>query len=225
MRATKACAMAPPQSRLLPPRRNATTSSPMRWTVGIVVVLIALLAAYTVWPLVALYRLATAVETRNVAAVVRMIELRPLRLSLIQQLIAECFRITGTARLGPLGTNVAATLGATIADPIVDHLLKVDNLIVLLAEGSADVAGAPRISLDFPPLTARSLTSAWRTWLSSDYAGTRFRVSLPPDKPTAQQFGIRLHVSNWRWKLTGLTLPESLLRRLAEEIVKKHPPP
>jgi hypothetical protein len=44
-------------------RRRGT----MRWTLFIIIVLVILLAGYTVWPFYGLYRIASAVETRNSA--------------------------------------------------------------------------------------------------------------------------------------------------------------
>src|SRR5262245_33733864 len=172
----------------------------MRWTIGIVTLIVLLLAAYTAWPLVALYRLGSAVERRNVIAVARMIDLAPLRLSLAQQIMSEYLRLAGKS---PRGGSLAISFGATIADSIVEQLVIVDNLADLLRTGTIDAIGPSRLSADFAPLNAAALSSAWRIWLGSEYSGTRFQVSLPADRPVAQQFGIRLHVRNWRWRLTG----------------------
>jgi hypothetical protein len=42
----------------------------MRWTLVIILAFIILLAGYTVWPFYSLYRIASAVETRNSASAV-----------------------------------------------------------------------------------------------------------------------------------------------------------
>jgi Protein of unknown function (DUF2939) len=197
----------------------------MRWTIRIGLLLLALLAAYTAWPLVALYQMASAIEARNSTDLAGMIELPMLRRSLTEQIVAEYLKLSGKAsRLGAMGTSLATGIGATIADPIVARLLNLENLIDLLNKGSADVAGASRISLDVAPLNPSTLSNVWQTWLNTEYAGTRFEVSLPPDKPATQQFKVRLHLIGWQWKLTGIALPEPLRVQLAQEVLRTNPP-
>ncbi|MGE5165668.1 MAG: DUF2939 domain-containing protein, partial [Sphingobacteriales bacterium] len=46
----------------------------MRWTLVIILAMITLLTGYTVWPIYGLYRIASAVETRNSAALQELID-------------------------------------------------------------------------------------------------------------------------------------------------------
>jgi hypothetical protein len=61
----------------------------MRWGLWTTVVLIVLLVAYFAWPLVGFYSLASAVESRNAAALAERVDFPSLRRSLSQQVIAE----------------------------------------------------------------------------------------------------------------------------------------
>src|SRR5467141_1758733 len=89
---------------------------PMRWTIRIGLVFLVLLTAYAAWPLMSLYRLAAAIETRNAAELADSIDLPLLRRSLTEQIIAEYLKLTGKAsRLGAVGTSFAVGIGATIA--------------------------------------------------------------------------------------------------------------
>jgi hypothetical protein len=198
----------------------------MRWTIRIGAVLVIVLAAYTAWPLAALYRLARAIEARDKAALGETIDLALLRRSLTTQIVAEYLKLTGTAqKLGPLATSLAAGVGATVADSVVARLLNLDTLIDILNKGSV---GAAVAGMSFPaeaPINAGSLASTWRTWLNSEYSGTRFVVSLPPDQAPAQQFRVTLNLIRWQWKLTGIELPEPLRMQLAQEALRTNPKP
>jgi hypothetical protein len=198
----------------------------MRWTLAIGVVLLVLLAGYMAWPLVALYQIASAIETKNTAALREMIDLPLLRRSLAEQIVAEYLKLTGkTQRLGPFATSIAVGVGATAADPIVARLLNLENLIEFLNKGSGGAVAGASLPIGFAPINASSLDSVWRTWLNSEYSGARFLVSLPPDKTQAQQFRLSLDLIQWHWKLAGIELPEQLRVQLAQEMLRTNPTP
>jgi hypothetical protein len=190
----------------------------MRWTIRIVVVLLVLLAAYTIWPLYGLHRLAAAVEARNAAALQELVEFRTLRRSLSEQIVLAYLKVTGKdTGLGAVGTRLAASAGATIADPIVGRLLNPESLIDLLSSG---VVPNTTTTVALPPVSSVSLGNAWRTWLASEYSGRNFYVSLPPGKSAVEQFRVKLYLISGRWKLAGIDLPESLRQQLAREAMK-----
>ena len=196
---------------------------PMRWTIRIGLVFLVLLTAYAAWPLMSLYRLAAAIETRNAAELADSIDLPLLRRSLTEQIVAEYLKLTGKAsRLGALGTSFVVGMGATIADPTVARLLNLENLMDLLNKGSAGTGF--ELPAGIAPVTSSSLSSAWRTWLNTEYSGSRFYVSLPPDAPPPQQFKLRLNLMEWQWKLTGVELPEKLRVQFAQEVIRANPP-
>jgi hypothetical protein len=46
---------------------------------------------------------------------------------------------------------------------------------------------------------------------------------LPAGAEAAEQFRLRMQVLKWRWKLTGIDLPEKLRDQFARELAKKYP--
>ena len=67
----------------------------MRRTIAIGVILLFLWLAYSVWPFFAVYRLASAVQVRDVAAVKELVDFRALRGSLTAQIVRTYLRMTG----------------------------------------------------------------------------------------------------------------------------------
>src|SRR5262245_53704729 len=96
----------------------------VRWGLWITIVLILLLAAYLTWPLIGFYRIASAVESKNAAALAERVEFRSLRRSLSQQVIAEYLKLTGKEKkLGRFRTGVATGVGAALAEPVIAQFL------------------------------------------------------------------------------------------------------
>jgi hypothetical protein len=56
--------------------------------------------------------------------------------------------------------------------------------------------------------------------VASEYGLGRFNVSLPQSLSPAQRFGLEFRLLQWRWRLTGLILPESIRNVLADELAK-----
>jgi len=183
-------------------------------------VLFGLLAAYTAWPLVDLYRLAGAVQSKDRSTISRMVNMPLLRRSLTRQIMAEYLELTGASqKLGATGTTLAANFGATVADPIVEQFVNMDNLMSLLGDGSAPGINGTAWSAT-APLNSRALESAWRAWTNSEYRGSRFQVSLPPEKTRSEQFTVGLNLSRWNWRLTSIELPKALRVQLAQEAIR-----
>jgi hypothetical protein len=67
------------------------------------------------------------------------------------------------------------------------------------------------------------LNVAWSAWLSSQYGLGRFSIWLPPSAAEINQFRIRMQLLRWRWKVTGIDLPEKLRDQIAGELAKKYP--
>jgi hypothetical protein len=177
----------------------------MRWTLIIILALIVLLAAYTVWPIYDLYRIASAVETRNSAALQELVDFQSLRASLAQQIVDAYRKLTGkSAGLSERTESLVAGFGLA-------KILNPERLLDLLGKGSSGLAA---------PLTANSFGSAWQIWLNSDYSGRTFYVAVPVDRPSDQRFRVRLRLVHWDWKLSGLDLPESMRAHLAQELAR-----
>ncbi len=191
----------------------------MRVTAGIIAILI-LWLAYTGWPFVDLYRLATAVQASDVAAVNRQVDFRGLRASLTTQLVTTYLRLTGkTGRAGSLLEQLAAGAGASLAEPMVSKLITPEALLGLLQNGKPTgvlTDSAP----SFQGLSTESLGNVWRAYANSEYGIGRFFVAVPVDKPAAESFRLQFCLTAWTWMLCGAELPEQLLVRLAQELIK-----
>jgi len=186
----------------------------MRWIVVIVLALIVLLTAYTVWPIYDLYRLASAVETRNPAALRELVDFPSLRASLIKQIL-EADRKRADKSVVMRSESLATGIGwAKILHP--------ERLLDLLGKGSVSTEPALRSSLA-APFSPNSLGSAWQIWLNSDYSGRTFYVTVPVDRPSDQRFRIRLRLVHWGWKLLALDLPESTKMHLVQELARLAP--
>ncbi|MGE5770790.1 MAG: DUF2939 domain-containing protein [Hyphomicrobiales bacterium] len=196
----------------------------MRWIVVIILAMIPLLTGYTVWPIYGLYRIASAVETRNSAALQELIDFPSLRASLAHQ-IADAHRKKLTSKSASSSERsespLTAGVGATVVDALLAKIISnPQRLLDLLGKGwgSADLS-PPGLEA---PFTANSLGSAWQTWLNSDYSGRNFYVDVPVDSPSDQRFRIRLRLVHWDWKLSGLDLPESMITHLTQELMRRN---
>ena len=182
----------------------------MRWIVVIILGLIVVLTVYTVWPIYDLYRLASAVETRNPAALRQLVDFPSLRASLIKQILDTDRKRTekSVVRSESLATGIGWA-----------KTLHPDRLLDLLGKRSVSTDPALRSSLT-APFAPNSVGSAWQIWLNSDYSGRTFYVTLPVDRPSDQQFRIRLRLVHWNWKLLALDLPESTKMHLVQELAR-----
>ena len=193
----------------------------MRWTLVIILAFIILLAGYTVWPFYSLYRIASAVETRNSAALQELIDFPSLRVSMSQQIANAHLKLTGkSAETGEGTRSLESRVGAMVADALLAKIIfNPERLLDLLGKGLVSANQSPPSGL-VAPFAANSLGSAWQIWLNSDYSGANFYVAVPVDRPFDQRFGIRLRLVDWDWKLSGLDLPESMATDLAQELAR-----
>jgi len=192
----------------------------MRWTLRIAAILAVLLVAYAIWPVVGFYRIASAIEARDAAALSKRVDFHALRKNLTKQIVATYLELTGKEKkLGLLGKTVAIGLGTSYAEPIVARLINEETLLDLLSKGNA--GGEAKISAELAPFSKSALKSGWTTWLHSEYRGDDYYVSLPPDKPADKQFKVKLSLSRWQWKLAGIELPQPLRVQLAKELEKQ----
>jgi hypothetical protein len=191
----------------------------MRWTIGIGTSLLALWLAYAVWPLFTVYRLASAVQSRDVAAISELVDFPALRRSLTLQIVRTYLRLTGKAgRSGSVLEQFAVGVGASVADPIVAKFTSPDALLDLLQNGRLSGVFSDSV------LSVEGLSSEawdpWRVYANSELGLARFFDAVPVDKPPMESFRLGFCLTRWRWKLCGAELPEQLQLRLAQEISK-----
>ncbi len=184
-------------------------------------VVLALLAGYWAWPFVDLRALAAALEAGDVTAINEDLDYARLRRSFTEQIIGAYLRVTGRAsKLGALGP-LATAVGASIVDPWVSEIINPENLAQLLRGGTVS-SDLGTVSFQFGDLPS-SLKLAWTAWLSSEYGFGRFSMRLPPGAAETNQFRLRMQLLRWRWKVTGIDLPEKLRDQIAGELAKKYP--
>jgi hypothetical protein len=189
----------------------------LRKTIATIFILCVVSIGYTAWPLYDLLVLVRAMETRDIETVTRHVYFDAVRMSLTNQLVAAYVRRTGI-QISPLAQSMAATaLGIT--DPVVKKLISPEALSELLA-GGWPITVVP----DPPPgtigITRNTMGTIWQIFGNSEYGLGRFEVAAPAALPQQQRFRLAFRLLQWRWRLVGLTLPETIQNLLGDELVK-----
>jgi Protein of unknown function (DUF2939) len=192
-----------------------------RFTLAVLVFTV-LLVGYWAWPFVGLRTLAAALQAHNAAALSEQVDFPRLRSSLAQQIIFAYLRVTGReSKLGAFAP-IASNVGASLVDPLVSQIINPENLIELLRGGTIESElGATSFNIGIFPHF--SLSDAWDVWLGSEYGLGRVSIGLPANAEAVEQFRLRMQLLQWRWKITGLDLPQKLRDQLARELAKKYP--
>src|SRR3954468_10849191 len=194
----------------------------MRWIFVSIAVLVVAWALFLASPFLSLYRLASAVDARDVAAIEERMDMPEVRSNFTRQLIEEYLRSIGKAgAVAGLDRQIAAQASATLADPLVAQLVTPEALIDLLDDGwpqrmiSADAA--PKTPVSF---RLGSIARAWRLFVTSENRGFRkVYIVLPHNRPPAERFRLLLRLTDTTWRVTSIDLPHHLL----ESLVKKLP--
>jgi hypothetical protein len=195
----------------------------MRRTLAIAAIFLAIPLAYAIWPFAALGRLADHAAAGDAAAVANEIDFVRLRQSLTAQIVTAYLRLSGRSeRFGPLSSALAASIGTTVADPILADLLTPDNLTKLL-RGENVRALSDTIAVEATALPHLDLSNAFRAWLNSDYGFGRFALSVPFEAAPQDRFQLHLSLQHGRWMLTGIDLSASLQTRLAKALMRRNP--
>ena len=172
---------------------------------------------YVAWPLYDLYVLVRAFEARDVDAVKTYVYFDSVRRSLADQIVAAYVRRSGV-QVNPLVQGIAGSAFA-IADPIVAKVISPEALSEFLTTGWP-VTVLPDVPQDAVGISRKTLGNAWQIFAASEYGLARFNVSLPRELSRPQRFGLEFKLLQWRWRLTGLILPESIQNVLADELIK-----
>jgi hypothetical protein len=193
----------------------------MRWIVSTLIVLFMAWCLFMASPFLALYRLAEAVEARDVAGVQERVSMPELRLDLTRQLVSEYLKSVDKGRaLSGLDRQLASHAGATLADPLVAQLATPEALIDLFDDGwpqqVASPEGAPPIPMTF---NLRSFGRAWRLFVTSETRGFRkIYIALPHSRPPQERFRLQMRLADSRWRLASVDLPETLLQNLVKKL-------
>jgi hypothetical protein len=191
----------------------------MRWSARALLVLVALMIAYLAWPFIGLMKIANAIEHRNAVAFAELLDIPELKRSLAAQLVRTHLKLTGKdQRLSPLARNLAVQAGIAIADSYVVEIIRADALIDLLKQSRAETFAGP--SVGAPGWGLPNLRHASRI-LASEYRGRNFYISLPLSAAPSDSHRLRLKLSQWKWKLAGIDLPEAVQVRLVQEFQRR----
>src|SRR4029079_4727031 len=98
----------------------------IRWGLWIILTLGILLGMYLASPLIALHRIARAVETKDAVALTERIDFPALRRSLTKQIVQEYLKRTGKKL--PLHAIVKRVV-VSVADPVVARLMTVKGTL------------------------------------------------------------------------------------------------
>ena len=189
----------------------------MRIWLLILLVGVLIWVAFAFSPVIGFYRLAAAVQSRDAVALEERVDFPRLRQSLAEQVVKEYQSLTGKQKRTFGGVPTGFVL--MLADPIIAKYLNAESLMNILIKG--DAGKGNEISLPDAPFSNSSWRNAWDVWRNSRHDIKNFYVYLPPDKARADQYGLRLSLRDWQWKLTGIELPDSLRVRLAREIERR----
>jgi hypothetical protein len=198
------------------------------WIAG--ATLLALFAGYLIWPAASFYRLASAVEAKDVEALANQVDFPALQRSLRRQIVETYFEVAGRKqrkrKLSLIEESVALSAGRSLAQALVLALVHEKTLLDLLVRGEAEGGETLDARLTPTPETApfANISSAIRAfsfWWDTEYRGRHYYAYLPPAKPREAQFRVKLSLSDWRWKLSGLEIPRSLRLELARKAFKR----
>jgi hypothetical protein len=209
----------------------------MRWIVRIGALLFVLWAAYVVSPYVAAWRLAVAVQQRDIEGIKARVNVRAVRTSLAKQIVAMYLLATGEGRASDLTARQLAAAAAEIADPLLAQLLSPEALLDLLDDGwpqsilSDAPAPAPEGNPAAPPTAAQDKPAgaglgsglSWRDMATMvDTRGFhKFALTVPGIAGPAARVRLTFHFDRWMWRVYEIEIPETLARRLAEELRKR----
>jgi len=192
----------------------------MRWLARFLVVLVVVSIGYAAWPFWAAYDFVTAVRNRDAAAIAARVNFPAVRFALTQQIVIAYLQLSGKEpRLGSFGREIAVAAVASVADPIVARLVSPEALMEFLEKGppGAD-ASTSNVTQG---LGSGSVDTVWRLLTHSQWAFRRFALSVPVDAPPPRRFKLRFRLTSWTWKLSAVDLPEELLTRLVQELVRQ----
>jgi len=189
----------------------------MRKIIVAALAFMALCGAYVAWPFASLYEVVRAAQAGDAARIEQRVDFPALRRSLVAQLVEAHARLSGK-RLDRSGLTVGIASG--FASPLVEQLVSPAMLAEIMRNGWPNKM-LPDKPAGVEGLDSNTLGNVWQLYLSSDYGIGEARFSVPVNRPKEKQFRVRLALSGWTWKLSGLDLPWELQERLAREFVKQ----
>jgi len=197
-------------------------SAPMKWQRAAILTSIALSIALVLWPLLGLKMLADAVAARDAARFMRLVDLPQLKRSLGGQIARAHLKLSNPGRrLSPFALNLATQAGMAAADAYVVKIVEAESMFDILEPSKIETFGGPVATpqaLAFPNL--RNVGKL----LASELRGRNFYITVPLSAEPRQGYRLRLRLSQWKWKLAGIELPEPIVDHLARELIRVNNP-
>jgi hypothetical protein len=191
----------------------------MRWLIGIVIIFLVSLMLYVGSAVWSAKGLVEAVRSGSAGEILSRTDLPRVKRSLTDQILAAYLDRLGAKRpIKPLERMLANTYGASIADALVSKLLTEENLTSLLRTGA--VANIPQNAQFGNLASLANLDSSTLRLLGriSPVKLVEVAIMLGDDRDSG---GVSLHFEGDGWKLSGIQLPATALRALAESLPMK----
>ncbi|MEK9284378.1 MULTISPECIES: DUF2939 domain-containing protein [unclassified Bradyrhizobium] len=189
----------------------------MKWIVGTLAVVLAVLVIYAGSALLSVLGLVSAVRSGDVSQVMTQTDLPRVRHSLVHQLMPAYLERLGQKRpLRPIERAAIASLGTTIADDFATKLVTPENLSVLLSSGIVRNA-------------AENISFGTMSSLADLDASNMFVLlgRISPVKPVEFALGlgrgenagsVSMHFAGTGWKLSGLGLPRRIVATMVDRL-------
>lgn len=178
---------------------------------------------FTLTPFWTLYDLGRAVQAGDTAYVERHVNFRALRLGLTKQFTAalKAGSVEGESRERQRVADAASALALPLAEALITPTMVID----LLNDGWPQGLDLPNFSPDpgraGEGLRVASLSRLADFYLASELRGLRTVVlRVPPDRPAAEQFKIRMRLRDWSWHIIDIELNEALRQRIASALAR-----
>lgn len=176
----------------------------------VIVLSLALLILYVGSAMFAVYSLARAVESGDGQAILAQSDQVAIRRSIVLQVIEVYDESKPTAR----NRILAQTVGATVADAMIEKFMTAENIAGLLQQGRvAATEETPEISINLSRLAPSNLFDLMSRFRISGLA--RFGLRLSPKKAEEGYTELIMGFSPFRWQVVGLRLPKDVVRQLA----------
>jgi hypothetical protein len=189
----------------------------MKWLVGTLAAILLCLVIYAGSAFVSILGLVWAVRNADVAQIMARTDMPRVRHSVVDQVIdAYLDRIGQKRPLRPFERMAINSFGTTIADDFAIKLMTPENLSTLLQSGTVRNA-AENITFGTMPFLAELDIS--------DIFGVAARIRLVKPVEFALRLtkkenggGISIHFEGTTWKLSGITLPRSVLAKMVDRL-------
>jgi hypothetical protein len=199
----------------------------MRWFVGAVVALFFIWAGYMASPYFAMWKLASAIDTGDVAALTERVNLYAVRVSLVRQIAAEEIKATGrpTQSVGAAEQQLSAGAVMLLANPVIQSILTSETLFDMVRRAlvARQNAGEPAPDEAVTGKAARLQVSHITQIIgASRWRGFRnVYFTLPANAAPDRRYRLQLRFSRMTWRVVALDLPPGLTGRLARDLAAR----